>query len=280
MTQTGFINILIAEDNEVSREMMSGILRGQGYEIYGAVDGESAIRVVHDRKIDLAIVDVNMAPAGGFEFIKHLVVKGMKIPVVIVTASDSSDTLVQASEYGVAKVIQKPIEPTRLIQTVQRILKRQGFNPSPVAVTAHDTIFDPAALMQKTLDLAARNAQSKKGGPFAALVADAQGRILGEGTSGAASRVDPTAHAEVMAIRKAADKLGRADLSDCVLYCSSEPTMIARALIQSVGIRKVFFGLSHDEIGKFQTRRDAPEPEYIQMAHDAAQAMFQNAKQK
>ena len=278
MTEQGFINILIAEDNDVSREMMAGILRLQGYRIFGAIDGESAIKVIQDNEIDLALVDISMAPTGGFEFVKYLVVKGLKIPVVIITANDSSDTLMQASALGVSKVIQKPIQPDRLVQTVQRILKRQGFNPSPMAVTSHDTIFSPDALMQKTIDLAAKNAASKMGGPFAAIVTDAEGKVLGEGVSGKTSRVDPTAHAEVMAIRRAAEKLGQADLSECVIYCSSEPTMMGRALILSTGIQKVYYGLTHDEIGKYKMKEVRAEPEFIQIGHEAALKMFQGTK--
>ena len=278
MAESAFINILIAEDNDVSREMMSGILRMQGYRVYGAIDGESAIKVIQDRAIDLALVDVNMAPSGGFEFVKYLVAKGLKTPVVLVTANDSSDVLMQASALGVVKVIQKPFEPDRMLQTVHRILKRQGLNPAPLAVETHETNHTPEVLMQKTIELASRNAQTKMGGPFAAIVASTKGKILGEGASGKSSRVDPTAHAEVMAIRKAADRLGKADLSECVIYCSSEPTMMGRALIISTGIKKVYYGLSQDEIGKYKTKATGAEPEYAQLGHDEALAMFKSWK--
>ena len=122
MRENSFINILVAEDNDVSRDMMMGILRVQGFSVYGAIDGETAIKVIEDREIDMALVDVNMAPKGGFEFVKYVVAKGLKFPVVIITASDSADLLMEASALGVAKVIQKPVEPPRLIQTVERIL--------------------------------------------------------------------------------------------------------------------------------------------------------------
>lgn len=278
MAQEAFISILIAEDNDVTREMMAGLLRANGYKVYGAIDGESAIKVVEDHNIDLALVDINMAPTGGFEFVKYLLVKGKKIPVVIVTSNESTDTLVKASEYGVTKILQKPIVPERLLNTVQRILKRSGVNVEPLAIVRHSANFSPEDLMTKTIELAEKNFRSKLGGPFAAIVTDANGKILGEGTSGKSSRVDPTAHAEVMAIRKAADRLGKADLSDCVLYCSSEPTMMGQALIVSVGIKKVYYGLSHDEIGKYKAKAAGAEPEYIQLGHDAALAMFQSWK--
>ncbi|MGB4057586.1 MAG: response regulator [Alphaproteobacteria bacterium] len=279
MSDNSFINVLIAEDNDVSRELMAGILRTQGYNIFGAIDGESAIKVVEDRPIDLALVDINMAPKGGFEFVKYLVVKSIKIPVIIVSASDSSDILTQASALGVQRVIQKPIDPEKLIQSVQRLLRQKGVNPKPLAVTATDTHLSPEALMNRAVELADRNAKSKRGGPFGAVVADAKGKILGEGVNGITSRADPTAHAEVMAIRQAAEKLGRTDLSDCVLYCSSQPTAIGEALIASVGIGTVYYGLSHSEISSVRDAKKgggAVRTAYVQLGHDAAMAMFQS----
>lgn len=274
----GFINILIAEDNDVSRDMMTGILRAEGYNIFGAINGESAIKVVNDRDIDLALVDVNMAPTGGFEFVKYVVSKGLGIPVVIITGDDSADLLMEASSLGVAKVIQKPVIPDRLIFTVQRILKRKGLNPTPLAVQSHATKYTAEELMDQTIELAAENARAKRGGPFAALVATKDGQVLGTGANGRASRVDPTAHAEVMAIRKAAEKLGKSDLSDCVLYCSSQPTRIGEALVASVGIENVFYGLSHEDTGSIKAHNKTVEAQYKQLCKNEALEMFKAAK--
>lgn len=278
MNKQAFINILIAEDNDVSREMMSGILRAQNYKIYGAVDGESAIKVINDRPIDLALVDINMAPKGGFEFVRYLVAKGNKLPVVIVTGDDSADMLMEASSLGVAQVLQKPVDPKRLLQTVERILRKRGFNPTPLAVEERDVKFKPEDLMAETLKMAAENAATKKGGPYAAIIATKDGEIIGRGTSGLTARVDPIAHAEVMAIRKAAEKLGTSDLSDYVLYCSSEPTRVAQAVIASVGIGTVYFGLSYEDIGQIKTYAQTIEPQYVQLGKDAALQMYKVAK--
>jgi len=212
------ITILIAEDNKVSRDMMSGLLQTRGYEIVGAADGNEAIAMMSQHSIDMALVDINMAPTGGFEFVKHLVVKGIDIPVIIVTGDDSSDMLMEANALGVQRVLQKPIQPQRLLDTVEKTLRRKGLNPTSLGVEHHDSVMNADKLMARAVELAHKNAQSGKGGPFGAVVANSEGRIIGEGVNGVASRADPTAHAEVMAIRHAAEKLGRSDLSDCTLY--------------------------------------------------------------
>lgn len=270
------INILIAEDNDVSRELMSGILRAQGYRIYGAVDGESAIHVVEERNIDLCIVDINMSPKGGFEFVKYLLVKGLKIPVILVTAEQSSNILLEATSLGVERLLQKPVTPDRLIEIVRRMLKQRGLETKPLAVETRESKFLPEQLMQKAIELADRNAKTRHGGPFGAIITDKDGKIVSEGVNGISSRVDPTAHAEVMAIRKAADRLGKADLSECILYCSSAPTMMGQALIASVGIHTVYYGLSHDEISAVREQKPRPETSYKQLGHDQALAMFKS----
>jgi guanine deaminase len=77
------------------------------------------------------------------------------------------------------------------------------------------------ALLQEALELARRGMHAG-GGPFGALVAK-DGKIIATGMNESRPRNDPTAHAEIMAIRAAGSALGRRTLSDCVLYCSCEP---------------------------------------------------------
>ena len=279
------ISILVAEDNEVSRELMCAVLKTQGYTVIPVSDGEEAIGQAKKQAIDLALVDLNMEPKGGFEFVKYLVVHSISLPVVIVTADDSSDILMRANELGVTRVLQKPVEPDRLIGTVQRILKRYGHNLNYIASEARATTYNPYQLMQRAIDLAERNAKTRKGGPFGAVVANLKGEILGEGANGITSRVDPTAHAEIMAIRHAAEKLGRSHLEDCVLYCSSEPTMMGQALILSVAIPQVYYGLSHHDIKEIRSKETAirdnftgkqkADTQYTQISHVHAMTMFE-----
>ena len=278
MSDNKFITILIAEDNKVSRDMMAGLLETQGYQIAHAADGDEAIAVIGKQEIDLALVDINMAPTGGFEFLKHLVVKGLDIPAVVVTGDDSTDMLVEATGLGVRRILQTPIDPKRLIDTVYQLLKRKGLNPKPLAVKDHESVMKPEKIMARAIELAEKNVARGKGGPYGAIVANEEGRVIGEGVNGESSRVDPIAHAEVMAIRQAAEKLGRADLSDCTLYVSSEPTMMGKALIRSVGIQTVYFALSHEDTGGIKTHNKPADPEYKQVAREDALAMFKKAK--
>ena len=279
--------ILIAEDNDISREMMAAALTTRGYKVAHASDGQSAIDVMKKQNIDLALVDINMAPTGGFKFVEHIVSQGIDLPIIIVTADNSSDILIKASNLGVMQLLQKPIDPNRLVAMVGRILERRGKGPLRIVTHTHETTHSPESLMQKAIDLASDNVKNGNGRPFGAVVADKDGKILGKGVNGISSRIDPAAHAEVMAIRQAAEKLKTSDLSQCSLYCSSEPTMMGRALIISAGIQKVYFGLSHEEIRNSQAEEEKVrkeikhftpfETQYEQICHDEAMEMYLQA---
>jgi guanine deaminase len=77
-------------------------------------------------------------------------------------------------------------------------------------------------LLREAIEMGVRSA-SGEGGPFGALVAQNDGRVVGRGTNRVVSEGDPTLHAEVVAIREACRTLGTHDLSGTVLYASCEP---------------------------------------------------------
>ncbi len=76
--------------------------------------------------------------------------------------------------------------------------------------------------MRQAIDLAIQNVRSERGGPFGALVVK-EGRLVATGTNSVTTSNDPTAHAEVVAIRNACRDLASFQLSGCELYTSCEP---------------------------------------------------------
>jgi guanine deaminase len=76
--------------------------------------------------------------------------------------------------------------------------------------------------MAETIALAVRNVREGRGGPFAALVVRA-GAVIARGTNEVVVGHDPTAHAEIVAIREACRVLGTHQLGDCEIYASCEP---------------------------------------------------------
>ena len=80
-----------------------------------------------------------------------------------------------------------------------------------------------------------------KGGPFGAVVVK-NGRVIGRGHNAVVASSDPTAHAEINALRQAAKRLKRFDLGDCVLYSSSEPCPMCLAAVHWAKMKRVYYG--------------------------------------
>ena len=100
-------------------------------------------------------------------------------------------------------------------------------------------------MMKRTIRLSIENVE-RGGGPFAALVVK-DGKVIAEGVNQVTLEHDPTAHAEISAIRKASKKLGTHELQDCILYCSCEPCPMCFGAIYWARISQVFYGNSRED---------------------------------
>jgi guanine deaminase len=104
-----------------------------------------------------------------------------------------------------------------------------------------------ASLMARAVALSREHMERGAGGPFGAVIADADGRIIAEGWNCVTSHNDPTAHAEITAIRRACEALGRFDLKGHVIYSSCEPCPMCLAAIYWARLERLVFANSRDE---------------------------------
>ncbi|HEY6447517.1 MAG TPA: nucleoside deaminase [Acidobacteriaceae bacterium] len=95
--------------------------------------------------------------------------------------------------------------------------------------------------MRRAIALASGNVRSGRGGPFGAVVVK-NGAIVGEGVNRVTAENDPTAHAEVSAIRAACQALGVFSLQGCAIYTSCEPCPMCLAAIYWAHIHRIWFG--------------------------------------
>jgi guanine deaminase len=103
-----------------------------------------------------------------------------------------------------------------------------------------------ADLMRRAIALALENVRSGRGGPFAAVVAK-DGKVVGEGANSVTTTNDPTAHAEIVAIRAACRALGTFQLTGCELYTTCEPCPMCLGAIYWARPARVFYaGLAAD----------------------------------
>ena len=106
--------------------------------------------------------------------------------------------------------------------------------------------------MRAAIELAEKNVSDGVGGPFGAVIVR-DGEIIGRGTNLVTSANDPTAHAEVVAIRDACQKLGTFNLQGCEVYTSCEPCPMCLSAIYWARLDRIFYG---------NTKADAAEIDF------------------
>ncbi|MCF6341527.1 MAG: nucleoside deaminase [Bacteroidales bacterium] len=103
--------------------------------------------------------------------------------------------------------------------------------------------------MKEAIQLAQSNVEGNSCGPFGAVVVK-DGEIIGSGMNNVTSCNDPTAHAEIVAIRKAAQKLGTFNLEGCELYSSCEPCPMCLGAIYWSHLSKLYYAGTKDDAAK------------------------------
>jgi guanine deaminase len=147
-----------------------------------------------------------------------------------------------------------------------------------------------AEFMREAIRLSEEKMQANEGGPFGALVVKS-GEIIGRGWNCVTSQSDPTAHAEVVAIREACRTLNDFSLKGCEIYASCEPCPMCLAAIYWSRLERMYYaatrkdaaGIGFDddqiyqEIGKPIPERAIP---MVQLMRDEATAVFRKWSQK
>ena len=109
--------------------------------------------------------------------------------------------------------------------------------------------------MKIAKELSEKKMKTNVGGPFGACVVK-DGKIVGQGSNHVLSNNDPTAHAEIMAIRDACENLGTYDLSECQIYTSCYPCPMCLSAIIWANIKKVYYGNTKEDAANIGFRDD------------------------
>jgi guanine deaminase len=144
--------------------------------------------------------------------------------------------------------------------------------------------------MARAIQSSLENIRAGLGGPFAAVVVK-DGKIIAEGTNRVTSTNDPTAHAEVVAVREACKKLGHFELTGCEIYTTCEPCPMCLGAIYWARPARVYYGCTaadaseagfddsfiYEEIGRPHAQRKIP---MIQMMREEALEAFRAWEKK
>ncbi len=118
--------ILIVDDEEPMRHMLSLILRGEGYEAKAVGLGREALELVEAHNFDYILLDVIMPEMDGLEVLRWLKEKGVEATVIMMSAHGSLDTAVEAMKRGAYDYVSKPFKPDEIVLTLRKAEEREN----------------------------------------------------------------------------------------------------------------------------------------------------------
>jgi putative two-component system response regulator len=121
--------ILVADDNNANRDLLSDLLISEGYEVIFATDGQQALEHVNSSSIDLALLDVVMPRPTGFEVCQAIKSKPETrlIPVVLLTSLNGDADRIQGIMCGADDFLSKPVNKHELLARVHSLLRLKQF---------------------------------------------------------------------------------------------------------------------------------------------------------
>jgi guanine deaminase len=145
-------------------------------------------------------------------------------------------------------------------------------------------------IMNLAIDEARRTMNENKGGPFGAVITDKNGNVISVASNLVLESHDPTAHAEIVAIRKASEKLKTHDLSECILYATGYPCPMCLSAIIWANIKEVYYatdlkdaeniGFRDDYIYNYIKGENSDILKLKQIDRDNAIKLFEEYKEK
>src|SRR5260370_14032773 len=121
--------ILVADDNEPNRDLLTELLSTEGYKVVSAADGQQARRVEDSDSIDLALLDVVMPRPTGFELCQAMKSKPETrfVPVILLTSLNSDDDRIHGIMCGADDFLNKPVNKHELLARVHSLLRLKQF---------------------------------------------------------------------------------------------------------------------------------------------------------
>jgi len=114
------IAVLVADDERAIRDGCHRVLTGQGYEVFGAENGQLALDMLAEKRVDILLLDLKMPVMGGEEVLEIVKKTYPEIPVIIITGHGTVDTAVECMKKGAYDFITKPFQLNQFLIIVRR----------------------------------------------------------------------------------------------------------------------------------------------------------------
>ena len=114
--------ILVVDDEEALRTVLSGELVSAGYDVAVAGDGDEAITSVQNKKFDLVLLDIKMPKVDGFEVLKFIKKTYPTMKVIMLTGFADLKNAIESKKHGAEDLVSKPYDLVDLLTTIERVL--------------------------------------------------------------------------------------------------------------------------------------------------------------
>lgn len=121
------MNVLVLDDEKEIADLVEVYLKNENYNVYKFYKSEEAINCINKEKLDIAILDVMIQGKDGFEICKYIRQKGLKFPVIMLTAKIEDNDKIKGLTLGADDYITKPFNPLELLARVKSALRRYTF---------------------------------------------------------------------------------------------------------------------------------------------------------
>jgi two-component system copper resistance phosphate regulon response regulator CusR len=135
------MRLLIAEDDAKLRKILSRGLEEQAYAVDAVADGESALRMAAMNEYDAVVLDVRMPGRDGFEVCRALRGRGLRTPVLMLTARDAVEDRIIGLDVGADDYLTKPFDFGELLARLRALLRRAP-ELLPTEITVADLVID------------------------------------------------------------------------------------------------------------------------------------------
>jgi DNA-binding NtrC family response regulator len=115
-------SILVVDDEDALRTVLSGELTNEGYDVRTAADGDEAIGELQKNLFDLVLLDIKMPRMNGFEVLKFVKEKHGKTKVVMLTGFADLKNAIESKKLGADDFVSKPYDLVDLLTTIERVL--------------------------------------------------------------------------------------------------------------------------------------------------------------
>ena len=114
----GDVRVLLVEDDEDNRELMTEVLEAAGYHVFSAAGGAEGLKALAEQEVDVVVTDLSMPGMGGLEMARAAKKIAPRVPVIVVTGYAEREDVASARGREVDAVLVKPVDPDSLAAAV------------------------------------------------------------------------------------------------------------------------------------------------------------------